>query len=207
MSSRRTSTGTLSPTRCTNTRSTGSASVMKHRCRRRDVATQPFELGIQRQPAQRAGHVLFLGEVGDRRLGAGAVEQRRIARRPGGSSSTCRGRVRSRSRAIRRRARRRRLRSCAAATGRCRRSGCCSARRAGPHCALRACARTGRTRCRASSAFAASRTLGVAVGVSRTWFMCCVVASRLKNSTARAGQPVTSRASCSSTTAVPLRRR
>ncbi len=41
----------------------------------------------------------------------------------------------------------------------------------------------------------------------RVWFMYCVVTMRWKYSTARASQPVTSRASCSSTSAVPLRRR
>ena len=41
----------------------------------------------------------------------------------------------------------------------------------------------------------------------RRWFKCCVVASRKKYSTAAASHPVTSRASCSSTAAVPLRRR
>ena len=51
------------------------------------------------------------------------------------------------------------------------------------------------------------RRSGVARACGRTWFMYCVVTSRSKNSTARAGQPVTSRASCSSIDAVPLRRR
>ena len=42
---------------------------------------------------------------------------------------------------------------------------------------------------------------------SRRWFMYCDQANCSKNSVARAGQPVTSRASCSNIAAVPLRRR
>ena len=60
-------------------RSTGSVSVMKRGAGDAMPWPQAFELGVQRQPAQRAGHVLFLGQVGDRGLGARLVEQRRIA--------------------------------------------------------------------------------------------------------------------------------
>ena len=48
------------------------------RGRRRDAVTKALQLGVQRQAAQRAGHVVLLGQVGDRRLGARAVEQRRV---------------------------------------------------------------------------------------------------------------------------------
>ena len=41
----------------------------------------------------------------------------------------------------------------------------------------------------------------------RVWFRYCVVATRSNDSYTRAGHPVTSRASCSMTAAVPLRRR
>jgi hypothetical protein len=54
---------------------------------------------------------------------------------------------------------------------------------------------------------AASPTGAQARLPGRTWFKYCVVASRSKYSTALADHPVTSAASCSSTDAVPLRRR
>ncbi len=81
----------------------------------------------------------------------------------------------------------------AAATGRCRCWECCSAPRRSPAGASRPCARSCRTappcaeqrrRCRAGRPSPCA--------CSRTWFMYCVVASSSKNSTACAGQPVTS---------------
>ena len=58
-----------------------------------------------------------------------------------------------------------------------------------------------------SSSRSALRRSVVAAAWRRTWFMYCDATSSSKNSTARAGHPVTSRASCSSIVTVPLRRR
>ena len=150
----------------------------------------------------RVGHVGRLGDVRDHRLGDRPAEQRLVGAQRVEAELAARSHRRDRASAARRSSG-----TAAAATGRCRRSECCSApsrlsgRRISAVCAT---ALNGPPRC---SMRGVERRSAVAGACSRTWFMYCVVASCSKNSTARAGQSVTSRASCSSIAAVPLRRR
>lgn len=217
MSSRGTSTGRVSPASCTKQRSTGSRSVMKRAagsaCPARNRSSSACSASSRSGAlacSSRAAWVMALPPVSVRgRLKSGA--------------STPAGCMCQKPSAWRRALMKSALVMSAGAPG-APRPRCCERRRHRYRPTLGMLKRPPRvsalrtssvwakgskapTEAWASSAAAASRTQAVAVGRMRTWFMCWVVPRRWKNSTAAAGQPVTSRASCSSTSAVPLRRR
>ena len=137
----------------TNTRSTGSSSVMKHRraAPRRRWRRRSSSACSARRRSSPGTFVLF-GQVGDRGLGARHVEERRVAAgRMDAPPAAQVARAHEVGRLVAGIAGADRV-AAQPPQDRCRRSGCCSARRASPRCALRACARTASNAPSASSA-------------------------------------------------------